>query len=213
MTGIRGGGVGHAKWVVRKKKEEDALKNVKVVVLVLGGNDFCERGPNGVARVVMGKAELEEWMRGMVEWMLEELPEVEIRTMDPIPRDSDGGKFVDGVRRFNSSLKCVSQGRHQHISCFRVFSVEPRSWKLKTGKGNRGSEERKEEKRGSALPRANRFDLRWELYSGDGVHLCALGRLALRNILAWQLEEEPGIIKEFDLSGEKIWKLKAFLKF
>ena len=100
MTGIRGGGVGHAKWVVRKKKEEDALKNVKVVVLVLGGNDFCERGPNGVARVAMGKAELEEWMRGMVEWMLEELLEVE----GPLFRHCHLQYFVCQVVLFFGSL-------------------------------------------------------------------------------------------------------------
>ena len=194
VTAISGGGVGHAMWVVREKKQKGELEGVKLVVCVVGGNDFGVRSPGGVA-VDMSHGELVSHMNLFVSWMLQELPHAEIRILDIIPRDSIGGKFASGIRRWSSAVKQLDS-RHRHIRIWRMFTVEHRGWKWETGKGNRGTDEAKKEKREAAAPTTvNRVELRQGLYGPDRVHLNSAGEKVLFDILSWQLENAKDSLK------------------
>ena len=230
VTAISGGGCGHGMWVVRDKKKKRMLGRVRVVVLALGGNDFGEKvedGPNGEkrpCRVVMGKKEVAEWMGAMVRWMIVELPGVQMRVMDFIPRESQEGKFAFGVRRLNDDVVCIEPGIHRHISTWQLFTAVSRSWRRKAGKGNRGSKEAKKEWREKGPPEnIHRLELRKGLFGGDGVHLSFEGKKAFADILKWCMKEEPekskNLVvpyKEKKEGGEeeqKEHKLRAFFKF
>ena len=197
VTSIRGGGVGHAKWVILRKRERKELENVRVLVLLIGGNDYADGAPGGQQRVTMGVKELGGWMDEMVRWVLAQLPAIEVRVLDLLLRLSEHGVFADGVRRWNSGVQCVQEGRHRHISIWRAFAIESRRWKNKTGKGNRGGEEAKKKKRENPLPQdCHRIELRHGLFGDDGVHLSSAGKKVLASILNWQLSPAPSDFKD-----------------
>ena len=205
------------KWVVRKKKEEGALTAVAVVVVAIGGNDLGELDGRE-QRVVMGIVEFSAWMEDMVVWMLAELPGVELRVMDVIPRHTKGGIFVDAVRRWNLGVKCQEEGRHRHVSTWRMFISESRRWKLQSGKGNRGNKAEKDKKRRGPLPRnCERFQLRHGLFH-DSLHLSVEGKEVLISLLKWQLSSSPSSSKDVNISVPvqdelKKYSLSAHFKF
>ena len=198
-------------WIVRKKKEEGGLAAIKTVVCVIGGNDFGERGGNGV-ETRMTQQGLYELMNSFVQFMLAELPAVQIRMLDIIPRDSVGGRFASGIRWWNSSVKCLEEGRHRHISCWRVFAVQPHSWKNKMRKEAAAAAR---ENRFVKAVDAKRVELRRGLFGQDKIHLNFRGQKILTKILNWQLNESPpdALEIEFDDGQGKTLILKASFKF
>ena len=217
ITSISGGGNGHCLSVVREKKKRNALEKVKVVVLVCGGNDISERGPDGVAKMVMSLKEVFEWMETMVKWLRKEMPAAEIRTADFIPRDSTGGRFTMAARNWSSRVLQVD-GQHRHFSLWRIFVNEPRSWKLKAGKGNRKTAPWTEKAEQGPPEDLVRFELRSIFYNCDRVHLSDSGKRVLTEIFKWQLTETPEETKDISTTvikdGERVpFKCRAFFKF
>ena len=212
--------MGHVKWVVEKKMEERKLEKLVVLVLMVGGNDFGARGVPGLAKGVLSKKELETKMEELVTYLLGRLPGVEIRVFDILPRRSERGVFEDGVRRWSSSFKCLAVGRHRHIQCWKMFTVERRSWRNKRGNGNRNSDGGDGDEDGNdAMPKnIHRIDIREELYASDGVHLNYKGQQVLVSLLDWQLMKTPSSSKELrvEITKEeerKILYLKASFRF
>ena len=196
--------------------EEKKLEKLEVLVIMVGGNDFGVRGVPGLAKVVLSKKELATKMDGLVEWLLERLPRMEIRVFDILPRRSERGVFEDGVRRWSASFKCLEARRHRHIQCWKMFTVERRSWRNKNGKGNRNGGNND----GSAIMQQNihRIDIREELYKEDGVHLNQKGQHILVSLLDWQLLRTPSSSKEIQVAitteeENKILNLKASFRF
>ena len=103
-------------------------------------------------------------MKEVVRWLLEAWPQVSVRTLDPIPRQSPKSVFVMTVRSWAASVQCVEEGRHKHCICWRRFVLEREGG----GRWKEGEEEKEgKEKEGTR----NKFQLRRELYGKDGVHL------------------------------------------
>ena len=196
---------------VMKKKVDGQIGKIKVVVLIVGGNDFGERASGGGAEVVMTLLELKDHMERLVRWMLDALPGVKVRTFDLIPRQSLNASFICGARNWSSGVKCVEKGRHEHVLCWRVFAMEPRRGERKRLK--------KLKTEGVELEERERFELREELYAEDGVHLSFQGKRMLAELLKWQLEECPRRAIEVDIrrnreDGEpKTLKLRANFNF
>ena len=218
VTAISGGGSGHCKSVVQEKKRRGEVGNVRVVILLVGGNDISERGKNGEAEVVMSSEEVLQWMEDLVEWIAKEMPGTEVRTIDFLPRDSEGGRFAMAVRNWSSRVKKILPC-HRHVCIWRIFVNEPRSWKLKAAKGNRKTAPWVEKAAEEGLPSSPvRFDLRRFLYGYDGVHLNGSGRRILTEILLWQLTDNPSQSKDISMTvfkdgKETLFKCRAFFKF
>ena len=106
----------------------------------------------------------------------------------------------------------------RHVTIWRVFTCEPRSWKLQNGKGNRVTATKVENIQQQPPSTAPRFDLRPGLYSHDNIHLNEAGFSLLTDILRWQTSECPEDVKELNVPIMKDGKktlicCKAFFKF
>ena len=179
---------------------------------------MSERGKDGVAEVVMSSQEVVEMMEEFVKWLGREVPGVELRTVDFLPRDSVGGRFAMAARNWSSRVVQIGPDHH-HICLWRIFVTESRSWKVQTAKGNRKTAPWMEKSAQEGLPTSPvRFELRRFLYGYDGVHLSAIGRRILTDILLWQTTAAPGQSRDIqvkvDEDGEGSgFKCRAFFKF
>ena len=66
ITAISGGGVGHCMSVVKDKKTKGGLNNIRMVLIICGGNDICQRSKDGKTEVCMTSDEVLLWMANFV---------------------------------------------------------------------------------------------------------------------------------------------------
>ena len=218
VIAIRGGGAGHMMTAVTKMKKEEKLKNIKLIVCLIGGNDLGKRAEGGGAEVAMSMKEFEEHMKGLVRWLLEMLPGVTVRMLDLIARLSHEASFISAVRNWAGAVVCEEEGRHEHVSCWRLFVVENRNFRRKKQQQKMDEAMGRETREIDAA--VNRFQLRDELFGGDGVHLNFQGKRILAELLKWQLlarnggeGEELVFRTEYVSSNDKTVSLSAKFKF
>ena len=203
--------------VVHQKQARKELEKLRIVIIILGGNDVCRRGRSGNTEMVMSYEEVLKLMDMFVRWLRLKIPDAEIRVADLIPRISEGGRFAMGARHLNSRVERVDE-KHRHVSMWRCFVNEPRSWKNKNGKGNRTTKLGLQKLLAAPPPDKARFDLRPFLYGPDYIHLSESGMALLTNVLNWLCLDVPSDILEIVMTVQKEGKpvpfsCKASLKF
>ena len=197
ITSISDGGVGHGEFAILKKKAENRLKRITRIILLLGGNDYGRREKNKI-KITMTREELAAWMDHMASWILSEIPDVEVRTLDIIPWRSVGGKFANGVRQLHFDVVRVHPTRHRHVSTWKIFTTENKGLSLP----NEQSHTLKIEEQKGRSPEGNTVvGLRDEFFAPDGVHLNYLGQQALFEVLKWQNDEAPDEVRSVNVQG------------
>ena len=187
------------------------MNRIKLVILVIAGNDYGSRGPGGLSEVVVSNVHMINWCGYAVEWMISELPNTVIATMDIIPRLSKNNVFANGVKELSDTTTCVNETYHRHATTWMIFSFEIYSESLETD----GHCECFVEHHERDTKQLKQYGIRRQLFADDGVHLNRRGKKLLAAIITWLKDDSPDRYLRLNVNENYSCKgaPRAFIKF
>ena len=159
-AGISGGDIDSAKEYFRKKSVHE-LALLERVILIFGGNDLCKKGPGGKQLPNKSAEAVCQGLQDLARFVLAWVPNAEVTTTDPLPRNTEGG-FANARSRLISRHIVAQDQRHHHAPYIKNFLIISRV-------------------KASVTYRPK--DLFYE--GSDGVHLNATGYDALEMMVDW----------------------------
>ena len=161
-VGIRGANIERIKAYIRQRPTRD-LERLERVVVVVGGNNICRKGPGNRQLPNESAPKVREGLEGLARFFRTWARNAEVVTTDPIPRESEGGFFICRARLISLHITPQDE-KHHHAGCLKVFMIDSRV---------------------KASPKYRPKDFFYN--GGDMVHLNAMGYDALESITDWLL--------------------------
>ena len=161
-VGIRGANIERIKAYIRQRPTHD-LECLERVVVVVGGNNICRKGPGGRQYPNESAREVREGLKGLVRFLQTWVRNAEVVTTNLILRESEGGFFLCHARLISRHITSQDE-KHHHAGFLKVFMIDSRV---------------------KASPKYIPKD--FFCNGGDSVHLNAIGYDALELITDWLL--------------------------